>query len=333
MKKKLQLISTVLIFFIFQNTSAQQTTLSPTNWWVGMKWNKVQILLYNNSTAIKNSEVKINYTGVSLAKINKLDNEKYLAIDVIISPKAKPGNVQISLKNGNEIQTLSWPIAARRNGNGTSFAQGVRSSDFIYELMPDRFSNGDYTNDKIPNLLDQSLNRDSMYHRHGGDLQGVTNHLDYLKDLGVTTIWMTPVLLNDMPERTEHGYAITDHYKVDERIGGAKAYKNLSDELHKRGMKLIQDAIYNHVGIKHFTIQDKPMKDWLHEWPTFTQTSYKEQTIFDPYAAPSQTKKMVDGCFDSNLACSLQTNHPPFFLFAMVLHKGQKWFALCKMFV
>ena len=308
MKHLLKSFLTIAIVFFAKNILAQQTTLSPTNWWVGMKWNKVQILLYNNIKAIKNSTVKINYAGISLTKINKLDNEKYLAIDVEIAPTAKPGIVTIELSNGNEIQKLFWPIAERRKGNGKMFAQGVHSEDLIYLLMPDRFSNGDYTNDKIAGLLDQSLNRDSMYHRHGGDLQGVANHLDYLKDLGVTTVWMTPVLLNDMPERTEHGYAITDHYKVDERIGGSKAYKNLSDELHKRGMKLIQDAIYNHVGIKHFTIIDKPMKDWLHEWPSFTQTSYKEQTIFDLYAAPSQTKKMVDGWFVTSMPDLNQSN-------------------------
>ncbi len=297
MKNLIKIIFAFAFLFSAEHISAQQTTLSPTNWWVGMKWNKVQILMYNKEKAIKNSEVKITYTGVTLAKVNKLENERYLAIDVLITPNAKPGIVSIQLKNGKDIQTLSWPIAERRKGNGTAFAQGVRSEDLVYLLMPDRFSNGDYSNDKIVGLKDQSLNRDSMYHRHGGDLQGVTNHLDYLKDLGVTTIWMTPVLVNDMPDRTEHGYAITDHYKVDERIGGASAYKKLSNQLHKYGMKLIQDAIYNHVGIQHFTVQDKPMKNWLHEWPVFTQTSYKDQTVFDPYAAPSQKKKMQDGWF------------------------------------
>src|SRR5690606_2909129 len=128
---------------------------------------------------------------------------------------------------------------------------------------------------KITGLKDQSLNRDSMYHRHGGDLLGIQNHLDYLQDLGVTTIWMTPVLQNDMPTRTEHGYAITDHFKVEPRLGGNDAYKNLSDAIHARGMKLIQDAVYNHIGLHHFTVNDKPTKDWLHEWPEFTQTTYK----------------------------------------------------------
>jgi glycosidase len=157
-------------------------------------------------------------------------------------------------------------------------------------------------------MRDQTLNRDSIYHRHGGDLQGVINHLDYLKDLGVTSVWMTPVIENDMPNRTEHGYAFTNHYKIEPRIGGPEAYKKLSDELHKRGMKLIQDAVYNHVGSYHFTVLDPPMKDWLHQWPTFTQTTYKDQTVFDPYAAPSETKQLQDGWFVRQMPDMNQNN-------------------------
>jgi neopullulanase len=306
--KKLQPLFFIIFLTIFAlNVFAQPTTLSPTNWWIGMKWNKVQILLYNKNKVLNYCRVFIDYPGIKISKITPLENPKYLAVDVVISPNAKPGNVNIIISD-TATESIIWPLEERKKGNGTAFAQGVHSEDLIYLLMPDRFSNGDYNNDKIAGLKDQTLNRDSMYHRHGGDLLGVVNNLDYLKDLGVTTVWMTPVLLNDMPDRTEHGYAITDHYKVDERIGGAKAYKNLSNELHKRGMKLIQDAIYNHVGIQHFTVVDKPMKDWLHEWPTFTQTSYKEQTIFDPYAAPSQTKRMVDGWFVTAMPDMNQSN-------------------------
>jgi glycosidase len=157
-------------------------------------------------------------------------------------------------------------------------------------------------------MRDQSLNRDNIFDRHGGDFQGIINHLDYLKDLGVTTLWMTPVIENDMPKRTEHGYAFTNHYKIESRFGGPEMYKKLSDELHKRGMKLIQDAVYNHVGLYHFTVQDPPMKDWLHQWPSFTQTTYKDQTVFDPHAAPSDTKKMVDGWFTQQMPDMNQNN-------------------------
>ena len=297
-----------LLLFISLKPIAQQTKVYPTNWWIGMKWNKVQILVYNNEKSIKNNEVKINYPGVVLNKIHRLENEKYLALDVTISSTAKPGIVNIIFSEKSKTTFIQWPLQLKKFGNGTDYAKGVTSSDFMYLLMPDRFSNGDISNDKIVGLKDQSLNRDSMYHRHGGDLQGVINHLDYLKDLGVTTVWMTPVLLNDMPSRTEHGYAITDHYSVDPRIGGNSMYKKLSDAIHLKGMKLIQDAVYNHVGLQHFTVVDKPMKDWLHEWPTYTQTTYKDQVMFDPYAAPSQTKKMSDGWFVKSMPDLNQQN-------------------------
>jgi glycosidase len=174
--------------------------------------------------------------------------------------------------------------------------------------MPDRFSNGDPSNDRIEDLRDQSLNRDSVYHRHGGDFQGIINHLDYLQDLGVTTLWMTPVIENDMPNRTEHGYAFTNHYAIEKRFGGANMYKKLSNELHKRGMKLIQDAVYNHVGIYHNTFIDQPTKDWYHQWPSFTQTSYKDQPLFDIYGSKKDYKKTADGWFTKEMPDLNQSN-------------------------
>ena len=222
--------------------------------------------------------VRINYPGVKIGKVNQVENKNYLFVDLIISPQAKPGTIQIYVLNYADSgkfgsQRIPFELKPRRPGNRTAFAQGVRSQDLIYLIMPDRFANGDYSNDKIPGMRDQSLNRDSLDLRHGGDLQGVIDHLDYLKDLGVTAVWLTPVIENDMPRRTEHGYAFTNHYKVDPRLGGNEAYKKLSDELHKRGMKLIQDAVYNHIGSYNFTFLDPPMKDWVHQWPEYTQTN------------------------------------------------------------
>jgi len=163
--------------------------------------------------------------------------------------------------------------------------------------MPDRFSDGDSTNDRVAGMRDQSLGRDSVYYRHGGDLKGIENHLDYLQSLGITTLWLTPVIINDMPNRTEHGYAFTDHYTIDPRLGGEKSYHELINAVHERKMKIIQDAVYNHVGLYHFTVQDMPMKNWLHEWPTYTNTNAKDQTIFDPYASAIDKKIMQDGWF------------------------------------
>ncbi|HVX52740.1 MAG TPA: alpha-amylase family glycosyl hydrolase [Chitinophagaceae bacterium] len=290
----------IVIAFLFTalTSFSQSLTLYPANWWVGMKMDHVQVLVHSNNKNFSQAEPHINYPGVTLLQKHVFENGEYMAIDVAISGAAKPGNVTIAFSgNGGSNNTAEWPLQARRQGNGTQYAQGLTSADFIYFLMPDRFSNGDPSNDRVPGMRDQSLNRDSIFLRHGGDLQGIINHLDYIQSLGATALWMTPVIENDMPNRTEHGYAFTDHYKIEPRLGGAEMYKKLSDELHKRGMKLVQDAVYNHVGSYHFMMQNPPSKDWLHQWPRYTNTTYKDQVLFDPYAAASDVKQMSDGWF------------------------------------
>ena len=243
---------------------AQYAKLYPSNWWVGMKWNKVQVLVYGEYDGFNKETVRINYPGVKLLKTTALENGKYMALDIEVASTSQPGDVVIEFLQNGRGHAVKWPLEKRRTGKGKTYAQGVNSSDLVYLLMPDRFSNGDESNDHVAGMRDQSLNRKEIYDRHGGDLQGVINHLDYLQKLGITTLWMTPVLENDQPHRTEHGYAFTDHYAIERRIGGAEKYLALSDELHKRGMKLIQDAVYNHVGSKHITFLDQPMKDWYH---------------------------------------------------------------------
>ena len=293
--------SLFLILSIPILTLAQYAQVQPTNWWVGMKWNKVQLLIKGDKEGFNKEKVSISYPGVSVSKINTLDNSKYISLDLVIDPAAKPGIVNIQFTNAGKVHTVEWPLKLRRKGKGASYAQGVTSSDFIYMLMPDRFSNGDESNDRIPGMRDQSLNRDSIYARHGGDFQGIINHLDYIQSLGATTLWMTPVLENDMPNRTEHGYSFTNHYKIEPRFGGAVMYKRLSDSLHKRGMKLIQDAVYNHVGSYNFTVFDPPTKDWFHEWPTYTQTSFKDQPLFDPHGSKNEGKITTDGWFTKQM--------------------------------
>lgn len=315
---KKHFVFAVLLVMISSWSFAQYATLYPTNWYTGMKWNKVQILVRGGDESVKNNKVRIQYPGVTLTRVSTFENGKYLALDVTIAATARPGNVSIEFSDAAQSHTVNWPLKPRREGRGKTFAQGVTSADFIYFLMPDRFSNGDPGNDHIAGMRDQSLNRDSIYFRHGGDMQGVINHLDYLQGLGVTTLWMTPVLENDMPNRTEHGYAFTDHYKIDARLGGETVYKKLSDALHKRGMKLIQDAVYNHIGSYHFFMTDPPSKDWLHQWPTFTQTSYKDQPLFDPYASKSDAKRTADGWFTTQMPDLNQGN--PFVANFLIQH-------------
>jgi glycosidase len=307
MKKIALLVVMAVMLNLFAD--AQYAKCYPSNWWVGMKWNKVQILVKGDYDGFNKEQVRIQYPGVKLIKSTPLENGKYLALDLDISATAKAGEVAIEFLSGGKAHAVTWPLYNKRTGRGSNFAQGVTSSDLVYLIMPDRFSNADKTNDKIQGLKDQSLDRSKIYDRHGGDLQGIINHLDYLKNMGVTTIWMTPVLLNDQPERTEHGYAITDHYTVDPRIGGAEKYKALSDALHQRGMKLMQDAVYNHVGSKHLTFLDQPTKDWYHQWPKYTGTSYKDQPVYDPYGSAADMKLMADGWFTPEMP-DLNQNNP-----------------------
>jgi glycosidase len=293
-----------IIFF------AQQAAVYPTNWWVGMQHHQIQLLIKSaTSDAITTHQITINYPGVQILKVHALENKTYAAVDIDITENARPGLVPIVFWAGNSKQTILWPLYNRRVGNGTQFAQGIHSSDFIYLAMPDRFSNGDTSNDRIPGMRDQSLNRDSIYLRHGGDLKGIINHLDYLQNLGVTALWLTPVIENDEPNRTEHGYSFTNHFKIDPRLGGDSMYLELSDALHKRGMKLIQDAVYNHVGSKNIFFLDPPTHDWFHEWPSFTQTSFKDQPLYDPHAAAIDKKITSDGWFTEKMP-DLNQNNP-----------------------
>jgi hypothetical protein len=170
----------LLSSFFCNQLNGQTIEAYPSNWFVQMKYNKVQILLRKPGSFKNNAQVQVNYPGVTLSKTHHFVNPNYLAVDIEISKSAKPGLVKLLIKEGDQATSFNWTLKARRVGNGTQFAQGVNSKDFIYFLMPDRFSNGDKSNDKVAGLKDQSLNRDSIFLRHGGDLQGVLNHLDYL---------------------------------------------------------------------------------------------------------------------------------------------------------
>ncbi|MFY8003921.1 MAG: cyclomaltodextrinase N-terminal domain-containing protein, partial [Chitinophagaceae bacterium] len=189
MMTKGKMLLFISLLFASLNALAQNIQLYPTNWWVNMKWNKVQILVHTTDSSFNKSKVTVQYPGVKITKIHQLDNPKFLAVDVTIAPGTKPGNVALRFANNGKTNSVNWPLKARRTG---AYAQGVTSKDLVYLIMPDRFSNGDPSNDRIPGLRDQSLNRDSIYHRHGGDLQGIINHLDYLQSLGGSKIALNP---------------------------------------------------------------------------------------------------------------------------------------------
>ena len=271
----------------------------PTHWWTGMKSGSLQILLKGNNIAAAAGSIQLQpYAGVRLIRKHTFKNRDYLALDLAISPASKAGSLQFHYSDkGKKTGLLRYELKTRSKENGRTRIKGVDTKDLIYLIMPDRFSNGDSTNDRIPGMKDNTLNRAEIFHRHGGDLKGIENHLDYLQDIGVTALWLNPVLENDMPERSEHGYATTDHYSIDPRLGGAAAYHSLISNLHNRGMKIIQDAVYNHIGTEHFLYKELPDSTWFHFWPTYTNTTYKDQVLMDPYAASIDKRKMSDGWF------------------------------------
>lgn len=299
-------------FLLTLRVFASEIHVYPGNWWIGMKHTTIQVMLRGDRVG-EAKTVRLDYPGVRLVDFHRVRNPHYLFLHLQIDAGAKPGDVPIVLGGGayGKGVTVEFPLMPRREGNGTAYAQGVNSADFIYFLIPDRFSNGDPGNDRVQGLRDQSLDRDSIFLRHGGDFQGIINHLDYLQSLGVTTLWMTPVLENDMPNRTEHGYAFTDHYTIEPRLGGDSGYRALSAALHQRGMKLIQDAVYNHVGLYHFLVQDPPDSSWLHQWPRYTQTNYRGEPLMDPHAAAADRKLTSDGWFTREMP-DLNQDNPDF---------------------
>lgn len=259
-----------------------------------MKNPGLQLLVYGKD--LKGSALSINHPGVSVRQVYEVENPNYLFVDLYISPDAKAGKFDIEaskavpVKRGKKtvnetVKTAhSYELKVR-----DKHPQEINSSDFIYLILPDRFSNGDPANDKFAGMADTASDRNNPYLRHGGDLLGIQNHLDYLVDLGVTTLWLNPVVENDQPQTNEggamrsayHGYGFTDHYAVDRRLGGNAAYKNLIDAAHAKGLKIMQDAVYNHVGINHWILRDLPMKNWLNQWDNYTNTSYRDEAVFD----------------------------------------------------
>ena len=279
--------------------------IEPSFWWVGMKNPNLQLLVHGKD--ISKNEVSINYTGVKLMKVNQVDNPNYLFLDLLISADAPAGKFDIVFSQNGKQQAKYTYELKKRNANQQKF-QGVTNKDFIYLIMPDRFANGDTKNDVVKGMNETALNRDSMYYRHGGDLKGIAAHLDYLQELGVTALWLNPVLENNQPKTSYHGYANTESYKIDPRFGTNEDYRQLVADCHQRGMKMIKDLVHNHFGTEHFTIKDMPTKDWVHQWPTYTKTTYREQVHFDPYVSKKDKDLMLNGWFDRHMPDLNQNN-------------------------
>jgi len=278
----------------------------PMSWWVDMADSSLQLLVHGKDIADRT--VSFKYPGVHLVKVHKVENPNYLFIDLVIDKGTRPGHFNLEFSKSG-AQTIYYSYKLDQPDFSPDRNQGVTSKDLIYLVMPDRFSNGDPSNDRIAGMKDQSLNRDSMYQRHGGDIKGLMDHLDYIKDLGATAIWCTPMIENDMSSASYHGYAATDFYRIDPRFGTNALYRAFVEKAHKMGLKMIKDVVHNHIGSEGWMMQDLPMKNWVHQWPTYTNSSYRDQPVMDIHGSERDRKIMLDGWFVPTMP-DLNQNNP-----------------------
>lgn len=286
-------INLCLLFFILcMQINATVEHIAPACWWTGMKNTELQLILHGKNIA--GGKVRLSAHDVVLKEIITFENPNYIILYLDLN-KAQPQTFDIILDNNKKQTHIPYELRERKDGSAQ--IKGFDASDVLYLIMPDRFANGDFSNDVISGMLETKANRDDPFARHGGDLKGITSHLDYLQDLGVTAIWLNPIQENDMEAGSYHGYAITDHYLVDRRLGSNDDFFQLTEEAHARGMKVVMDMIFNHCGSEHFLFKDQPASDWFNFDGKYVQTSFQTATQSDPYAAYKASEIAIDGWF------------------------------------
>ena len=279
---------------------ASGVRVEPPNWWVGMRNDSLQLLLHGKELA--KYTPGIGAKGLALEAWHPGASPNYLFLDLRLGPGTEPGTFSIVLsREGSPDIIVPYELQARERP-AAQFT-GFDASDVIYLITPDRFANGDPENDVVPGLKEQRIDRGEDYARHGGDIRGITDHLDYIGEMGFTAIWPSPLLINDMPRDSYHGYAITDFYRVDPRFGTLEEYRELGDQARAMGIKLIMDQVVNHCGLSHWWMEDLPFPDWVHYQEAFeagdpfTVTNHRRTVNQDPYAASVDRALMNRGWF------------------------------------
>lgn len=321
MKKIVALLS-FLLGAVTIEAAPKIDRIEPANWFAGMKNPSLQLMVYGKN--IRNAHVTVDYPGARIDSLVRLDSPNYLLVYLNLEG-ARPGEMMLKF-DGKKVK---YPLKKREMAGDKRM--GFTNADVLYMLMPDRFAQGKNHPAQVKGLNAYKEDRTQPSLRHGGDLEGIRERLDYLKELGVTALWFTPVLENNSPDegntRTYHGYATTDYYKVDPRFGSNEAYRQLIDEAHRKGLKVVMDMIFNHCGFEHPWVKDMPTRDWfntpewLHEAQTgqkegqrakvndrYLQTSYKLTPVLDPYASKADMRETVDGWFVSTMPDLNQRN-------------------------
>lgn len=299
------IFSLLVLLFSLQVNAQEIERMEPASWWVGMHDPNLQILVYGKD--ISKSKPSIKYKGIKLGKTHKIENPNYLFIDLEISKKSKPGDVVIEFESQNGSK-ISKVLKLQERAENSAQRKGFDNSDLMYLITPDRFANGDVNNDNIEGFPDK-LNRNHFNGRHGGDLKGISENLDYIKSLGVTAIWSMPLLENNLKEVTYHGYSVSDLYKIDPRFGSNEQYKEIVSKSAQMGIKWIMDIIPNHIGIDHWWMKDLPSKDWINNEGKFKPNSHRREVHQDPYVAEKDKANMVNGWFVPTMP-DVNSNNP-----------------------
>lgn len=274
------------------DATGEVTRIEPLSWWTGMQ-TPLQLLVAGER--ISDYDVRIEGGhGVKATAVHKADSPNYLFVDVAVDADAAPGTYYLVFsKEGREFKT-PYEIAARREGSAERGS--FTTADMIYLLMPDRFANGDPANDSTPDTQEKA-DRNAFFGRHGGDIEGIRQHLDYISSLGATVIWPTPLLLDDEPEGSYHGYACADYYRIDPRFGTNESYRDFVAAAHEKGLKVIMDVVTNHCGTAHWWMRDLPFEDWIHQFPEYTGTNVCFSTNMDPNASKYDLNLQESGWF------------------------------------
>jgi glycosidase len=280
---------------------AQVDKMEPPFWYAGMHNTDLQIMFYGKNIAQNSVEVS---NGITIKNIQKTENPNYLFV-TINTENSQPQELTFTFRNNNKSYTQKYNLKDRKKNS--SLRKGYDASDVIYLLMPDRFANGNPKNDS-DNSVSEKGNRSLPGGRHGGDIEGIVKNLDYLKALGATAVWSTPLCEDNDETYSYHGYGQSDVYKIDPRYGSNEDYLRLSNELHQRGMKNIMDYVTNHWGWRHWMIKDLPTHDWVHQFPTFTQSNYRMTTQFDINASATDAEHCMDGWFVKSMPDLNQSN-------------------------
>jgi glycosidase len=274
--------------------------LEPPFWWAGMHDQHLQLMVHGERIA--ELEPRVAYPGVRIGAVTRVANRNYLFIDLVVGDDATPGSFDIDFGGAAHY---TYRLLARAPGSAQR--QGFNSRDAIYQVMPDRFANGDPSNDSVAGLADKG-NRQLGFGRHGGDIRGIIDHLDYIAGLGFTQLWPTPLLESDEPQASYHGYASTDHYRIDPRYGSNDEYVRLSNEAHRRGIGLIQDIVLNHIGVHHWWMKDLPMPDWVNQAGKFVPTLHHRVALQDKYASREDAENFTRGWFAPGMPDLNQSN-------------------------